>query len=342
MKKTLNVSSKVHTFIVALILVAGTALGTAAWGHSTPLPHGQNHLKIKIVNVASVPPSNSAPAAPPPSQQPPTTPPSTPSSGTGGANSGTKPPVNRPPSEQQRHLHHHHCGCGNVPATPPPGYPGATPPAKSKIHHHHGPHHAKAPRHAVKTPRKGTSSAPPASAAPTPSAPASMPRCSLNDLSVFITQQGPTQEAVTSYTVYLDNTSRATCWMYGYPGAAFVNSRGQQIGITALDHPGEPPHGLVYLQPNPHAYPNAPSQWSTHFYVSVGVAAGGNWPGCMPVSVSLIQISLPGDLAVTKTLPFATQMPSDYRMTCSVPVQNLGPPGALIVPLAVSAVGYPQ
>ncbi|GAA2736574.1 DUF4232 domain-containing protein [Streptomyces nogalater] len=144
-------------------------------------------------------------------------------------------------------------GCGNgsgadVRSDPPAGSPGTAAPARETP----GPP-ASAPATATASapdtasaPGRTASPAPPRTTAPPDGPTAAVPatsaggsRCHTSELraSVGRNDPGAGQE---NFPVVLTNTSGRTCTLRGYPGAAFVNASGGQVGADPKRAPGTP------------------------------------------------------------------------------------------------------
>lgn len=105
---------------------------------------------------------------------------------------------------------------------------------------------APAPK-ATGSPGSPAASAPPASTAPA----AASTRCHTSELraSVGRNDPGAGQE---NFPVVLTNTSARSCTVRGYPGAAFVNGSGTQLGPDPKREPGSPV--TVTLRPGQSAW----------------------------------------------------------------------------------------
>ena len=68
-----------------------------------------------------------------------------------------------------------------------------------------------------------------------PSAPAALiPRCTASDLGVWVAiDQGNGAAGTIYYPLEFTNLSRHTCYLYGYPGVAAIDSSGNQLGSPA-------------------------------------------------------------------------------------------------------------
>ncbi|MFJ3669328.1 DUF4232 domain-containing protein [Streptomyces sp. NPDC090106] len=85
-----------------------------------------------------------------------------------------------------------------------------------------------------------TPSVPP-SAGPTTTAPSARPasnaRCHTSELEAVLGRNDP-GAGQENFPVVLTNTSSRTCTLHGYPGAAFVDAQGRQLGPDPLRTPG--------------------------------------------------------------------------------------------------------
>ncbi|PWI13742.1 hypothetical protein DI272_05975 [Streptomyces sp. Act143] len=121
-------------------------------------------------------------------------------------------------------------GGGGNSATSPSTLPGTAAPATSGV-------------------TSATPSVPP-SAGPTTSTPAHTPsptaspaagsRCHTSELEAVLGRNDP-GAGQENFPVILTNTSSRTCTIHGYPGAAFVDAAGKQLGRDPERSPGTPP-----------------------------------------------------------------------------------------------------
>ncbi|AZP21997.1 DUF4232 domain-containing protein [Streptomyces aquilus] len=120
------------------------------------------------------------------------------------------------------------CGGGDAgeAATTPTTLPGTAAPATSGV-------------------TSATPSVPP-SAGPTSTAPSSPPtaspagsRCHTGELEAVLGRNDP-GAGQENFPVILTNTSSRTCTIHGYPGAAFVDAAGKQLGPDPERSPGTP------------------------------------------------------------------------------------------------------
>ena len=93
-------------------------------------------------------------------------------------------------------------------------------------------------------------SAPPSTGATAPQTPPSspsVPACSTADLSGTVnTSQGGAAAGSTYYPLNLTNTSKTSCYLFGYPGVSFVTGpSGSQIGEPASRNPAVAPRTVV-------------------------------------------------------------------------------------------------
>ncbi|NUS78137.1 MAG: DUF4232 domain-containing protein [Streptomyces sp.] len=86
-------------------------------------------------------------------------------------------------------------------------------------------------------PSAGPTSLPP-SPSPTPS-PAASSRCHTFELEAVLGRNDP-GAGQENFPVILTNTSQRTCTIHGYPGAAFVDAAGEQLGPDPKRSPGTP------------------------------------------------------------------------------------------------------
>jgi Protein of unknown function (DUF4232) len=168
------------------------------------------------------------------------------------------------------------------------------------------------------------SSAPPTTGATTPpttgpTTPPSMPSaptCSTADLSgVVNTSQGGAAAGSTYYPLNLTNTSKASCFLFGYPGVSFVTGpSGSQIGEPASRNPAVAPRTVI-LTPG----------GTAHVTVQVVDALNYSKSDCKPVTAHWLKVFPPGQFTALYIKFTAT--------TCSAKL-----PAKLGVPLTVDAV----
>jgi hypothetical protein len=163
------------------------------------------------------------------------------------------------------------------------------------------------------------SSAPPTTGATTPATPPSTPSaptCSTADLSGTVnTSQGGAAAGSTYYPLNLTNTSKSSCYLFGYPGVSFVTGpSGSQIGEPASRNPAIAPRTVI-LSPG----------GTAHVTVQVVDALNYSKSDCKPVTAHWLKVFPPGQFTALYIKFTAT--------TCSVKL-----PSKLGVPLTVDAV----
>jgi Protein of unknown function (DUF4232) len=163
------------------------------------------------------------------------------------------------------------------------------------------------------------SSAPPTTGATTPATPPSTPSapaCSTTDLSGTVnTSQGGAAAGSTFYPLNLTNTSKSSCYLYGYPGVSFVTGpSGSQIGEPASRNPAIAPRTVI-----------VPPGGTAHVTVQVVDALNYSKSDCKPVTAHWLKVFPPGQFTALYIKFTAT--------TCSVKL-----PSKLGVPLTVDAV----
>jgi Protein of unknown function (DUF4232) len=163
------------------------------------------------------------------------------------------------------------------------------------------------------------SSAPPTTGATTPATPPSTPSapaCSTADLSGTVnTSQGGAAAGSTYYPLNLANTSKTSCYLFGYPGVSFVTGpSGSQIGEPASRNPAVAPRTVI-LTPGGIA----------HVTVQVVDALNYSKSDCKPVTAHWLKVFPPGQFTALYIKFTAT--------TCSAKL-----PAKLGVPLTVDAV----
>ncbi len=101
----------------------------------------------------------------------------------------------------------------------------------------------------------GVSSAEPTATASTPSPATGTPgrstRCHTSELEATLGRNDP-GAGQENFPVILTNTSSRTCTLHGYPGAAFVDASGKQLGPDPKRSPGTPV--TVKLAPGQNAW----------------------------------------------------------------------------------------
>jgi Protein of unknown function (DUF4232) len=163
------------------------------------------------------------------------------------------------------------------------------------------------------------SSAPPTTGATTPATPPSTPSapaCSTADLSGTVnTSQGGAAAGSTYYPLNLTNTSKTSCYLFGYPGVSFVTGpSGSQIGEPASRNPAVAPRTVI-LTPG----------GTAHVTVQVVDTLNYSKSDCKPVTAHWLKVFPPGQFTALYIKFTAT--------TCSAKL-----PAKLGVPLTVDAV----
>lgn len=163
------------------------------------------------------------------------------------------------------------------------------------------------------------SSAPPTTGATTPQTPPSTPSapaCSTAGLSGTVnTSQGGAAAGSTYYPLNLTNTSKTSCYLFGYPGVSFVTGpSGSQIGEPASRNPAVAPRTVI-LTPG----------GTAHVTVQVVDALNYSKSDCKPVTAHWLKVFPPGQFTALYIKFTAT--------TCSAKL-----PAKLGVPLTVDAV----
>ena len=163
------------------------------------------------------------------------------------------------------------------------------------------------------------SSAPPTTGATTPATPPSTPSapaCSTADLSGTVnTSQGGAAAGSTYYPLNLTNTSKTSCYLFGYPGVSFVTGpSGSQVGEPATRNPAVAPRTVIL-----------PPGGTAHVTVQVVDALNYSKSDCKPVTAHWLKVFPPGQFTALYIKFTAT--------TCSAKL-----PAKLGVPLTVDAV----
>jgi len=163
------------------------------------------------------------------------------------------------------------------------------------------------------------SGSPSSAAATTPTAPPSTPSapaCSTADLSATVnTSPGGAAAGSTYYPLNLTNTSKSSCYLYGYPGVSFVTApSGSLIGQPASRNPAVVP-STVILSPG----------GTAHVTVQVVDALNYSKSACKPVTAHWLKLFPPGQFTALYVKFSAT--------TCSVQL-----PAKLGSPLSVTTV----
>ena len=161
-----------------------------------------------------------------------------------------------------------------------------------------------------------SSSPPPTSGPTTPPSTPSAPACSTADLSGKVnTNPGGAAAGSTYYPLNLTNTSKSSCYLYGYPGVSFVTGpSGSQIGQPASRNPAVTPSTVIL-----------PAGGTAHVTVQVVNALNYSKSDCQPVTAHWLKVFPPGQFTALYIKFTAT--------TCSAKL-----PAKLGVPLSVDAV----
>jgi Protein of unknown function (DUF4232) len=164
-----------------------------------------------------------------------------------------------------------------------------------------------------------SSAASPTTRATTPQTPPSTPSapaCSTADLSGTVnTGQGGAAAGSTYYPLNLTNTSKTSCYLFGYPGVSFVTGpSGSQIGEPASRNPAVASRTVI-LTPG----------GTAHVTVQVVDALNYSKSDCKPVTAHWLKVFPPGQFTALYIKFTAT--------TCSAKL-----PAKLGVPLTVDAV----
>jgi hypothetical protein len=129
------------------------------------------------------------------------------------------------------------------------------------------------------------------------------------------TSQGGAAAGSTYYPLNLTNTSKTSCYLFGYPGVSFVTGpSGSQIGEPASRNPAVAPRTVIL-----------PPGGTAHVTVQVVDALNYSKSDCKPVTAHWLKVFPPGQFSALYIKFTAT--------TCSVKL-----PGKLGVPLTVDAV----
>ena len=172
---------------------------------------------------------------------------------------------------------------------------------------------------AVSTASSAATSAPPTTGATTPATPPSTPSapaCSTADLSATVnTSPGGAAAGSTYYPLNLTNTSKSSCYLFGYPGVSFVSGpSGSQIGQPASRNPAVAPSTVIL-----------PAGGTAHVTIQVVNALNYSKSSCQPVTAHWLKVFPPGQFTALYIKFTAT--------TCSVKL-----PAKLGSPLTVDAV----
>jgi hypothetical protein len=129
------------------------------------------------------------------------------------------------------------------------------------------------------------------------------------------TSQGGAAAGSTYYPLNLTNTSKTSCYLFGYPGVSFVTGpSGSQIGEPASRNPAITPRTVI-LAPG----------GTAHVTVQVVDALNYSKSDCKPVTAHWLKVFPPGQFTALYIKFTAT--------TCSAKL-----PAKLGVPLTVDAV----
>src|ERR1700722_6201196 len=160
------------------------------------------------------------------------------------------------------------------------------------------------------------SSAQPTTGPTTPPSTPSVAACSTSDLSGAVnTGQGGAAAGSTYYPLNLTNTSKSSCYLFGYPGVSFVTGpSGSQIGEPASRNPAVAPRTVIQ---DPGG--------TAHVTVQVVDALNYSKSDCQPVTAHWLKVFPPGQFTALYVKFTAT--------TCSAKL-----PAKLGVPLTVDAV----
>jgi hypothetical protein len=128
-----------------------------------------------------------------------------------------------------------------------------------------------------------------ASAAPTTPAhsarPAVIPTCARADLR-FHVSQGSGAAGTFTYLLRFTNTSRHTCYLFGFPGVRAVNRHGRQLGSPAAWVPGTPLRA-VFLRRG----------WTGHSVLRITDAAFFPHRACRPAEARGLRVIPPNRVA---------------------------------------------
>ncbi len=165
---------------------------------------------------------------------------------------------------------------------------------------------------AASTPSSAPASTVPATPPSTPSAPA----CSPADLSATVnTSPGGAAAGSTYYPLNITNTSKSSCYLYGYPGVSFVTGpSGSQIGEPASRNPAVGPSTVIL-----------PPGGTAHVTIQVVDALNYSKSDCKPVTAHWLKVFPPGQ--------FTALYVKFSALTCSAQL-----PAKLGSPLSVDAV----
>jgi Protein of unknown function (DUF4232) len=178
---------------------------------------------------------------------------------------------------------------------------------------------ASTPATASSSASSAASSAPPTTGATTPATPPSTPSappCSTADLSAAVnTSPGGAAAGSTFYPMNFTNTSKSSCYMFGYPGVSFVTGpSGSQIGQPASRNPAVAPSTVIL-----------PPGGTAHVTIQVVDALNYSKSTCQPVTAHWLKVFPPGQ--------FTALYVKFSALTCSVKL-----PSKLGNPLTVDAM----
>jgi hypothetical protein len=129
------------------------------------------------------------------------------------------------------------------------------------------------------------------------------------------TSPGGAAAGSTYYPLNFTNTSKSSCYLYGYPGVSFVSGpSGSQIGEPASRNPAVAP-GTVILSPG----------GTAHVTLQVVNAMNYSKSACQPVTAHWLKVFPPGQ--------FTALYVKFSSLTCSARL-----PSKLGTPLSVDAV----
>jgi hypothetical protein len=173
---------------------------------------------------------------------------------------------------------------------------------------------------AASTPSSAPASTVPATPPSTPSAPA----CSPADLSATVnTSPGGAAAGSTYYPLNFTNTSKSSCYLYGYPGVSFVTGpSGSQIGKPASRNPAVGPSTVIL-----------PPGGTAHVTIQVVDALNYSKSDCKPVTAHWLKVFPPGQFTALyvkfSALTCSAQLPAKLGSPLSVDAVKGGqaPPG---------------
>jgi hypothetical protein len=174
---------------------------------------------------------------------------------------------------------------------------------------------ASTPTTASSSASSAASSAPPSTGATPPSSP-SAPPCSTADLSATVnTSPGGAAAGSTYYPLNFTNTSKSSCYLFGYPGVSFVTGpSGSEIGQPASRNPAVAPSTVIL-----------PAGGTAHVTIQVVDALNYSKSTCQPVTAHWLKVFPPGQ--------FTALYVKFSALTCSVKL-----PSKLGSPLTVDAM----